>query len=163
MSALGRKRTFAVQLDMSAKGQKRTHAVQQLGSLLDHLVGTGDERLRKGESERFRGLEIYHQLEFGRLLDRKIGRVSNFEYFIDVTRSAAEKIREILPIRHQKAVRELLSNKRYSWQAVCHSQCTNTRPQRKQCRSVPPHKAIGAILGHFDKHWLNVIRPRYLG
>jgi hypothetical protein len=33
------KRTFAVHSPMSALGQKRTHAVQQKASLLDHLIG----------------------------------------------------------------------------------------------------------------------------
>ena len=42
--------------------------------LFDHLVGGGEQRLQNGESERFGGLEIENQLEFGRLYDRKIGR-----------------------------------------------------------------------------------------
>jgi hypothetical protein len=48
MSALGQKRTYAVQKGMSAKGQKRTHAAQQKGLLFDHFVGARDERRRKG-------------------------------------------------------------------------------------------------------------------
>jgi len=36
-----RKRTCAVRELMSALGQKRTYAMQQLVSLLDHLVGAG--------------------------------------------------------------------------------------------------------------------------
>jgi len=45
-------------------------------SLFDHLVGGGEQRLWNGESERFGGLEIENQLEFGRLYDRKIGGFS---------------------------------------------------------------------------------------
>jgi len=41
-----------------------------------HLVGGGEQRLWNGESERFGGLEIENQLEFGRLYDRKIGGFS---------------------------------------------------------------------------------------
>src|SRR5215467_14531341 len=41
-----RKRTCAVQLGMSALGQKRTHAVQQKESSSDQLVRAGEERRR---------------------------------------------------------------------------------------------------------------------
>ena len=37
--------------------------------LLNHLVGELQQRLRDRNSERFGGLEIYHQLEFRGLLD----------------------------------------------------------------------------------------------
>ena len=39
LSAYPRKRTLAAHYPMSALGQKRTHAVQQKGSLFDHFVG----------------------------------------------------------------------------------------------------------------------------
>ena len=38
----------------------------------DDLVGAGEERLRDGEAERLGGLQVDHQLEFGRLLDRQV-------------------------------------------------------------------------------------------
>src|SRR5258708_4497507 len=41
--------------------------------LLDHLVGTQQERFRDREAERLRGLEIDHQLESCGRLHRKIG------------------------------------------------------------------------------------------
>jgi hypothetical protein len=48
---------------MSALGQKRTFAVQQLGSLFDHLVGELVKLQRNGEIERVRGSAIYHKME----------------------------------------------------------------------------------------------------
>ena len=73
-------------------GQKRTHAVQQFRPLLDHLVGAGEQRGRDGNSERFGSLEIDHQLELGRLLNRKIGRLCAFENLVNVTRCTPNSV-----------------------------------------------------------------------
>ena len=50
----------------------------------DRLVGTGEQRRWDRQSERLGGLEIDHQLELGRLFDRKVARPSAFENPIDV-------------------------------------------------------------------------------
>src|SRR6266404_2915184 len=40
---------------------------------LDYLVRGGLQRQRDDQAEHLRGLEVDHQLEFGRLLDRQVG------------------------------------------------------------------------------------------
>jgi hypothetical protein len=48
-----------------------TNAVRcYIALLFNHLVGAGEQRLRHGEAQRLRGLEIDHQLELGRRLRR---------------------------------------------------------------------------------------------
>ena len=42
-------------------------------ALFDHLVGDGEQCRRNFEPERLGGLEIEHELEFGRLHDRQFG------------------------------------------------------------------------------------------
>src|SRR5262249_52699178 len=69
MSALGHKQIFAVHSAMSAKGQTRTPP------LLEHLIGGHSHDQRYREAKRFGGLEVDEQLEFSRLLYRKIGRL----------------------------------------------------------------------------------------
>jgi hypothetical protein len=47
--------------------------------LFDHRVGGGQQRLRNGETERLRGLEIDDEIEFGGLQDRKVGGLFAFQ------------------------------------------------------------------------------------
>ena len=58
----------------------------------DYLVGAGEQRRWHGEVERLSSLEIDDQLELGRLLDRKIGRISTFQNLIDKGCRATEQM-----------------------------------------------------------------------
>src|SRR5262249_60291016 len=52
-------------------------------------VGRAEQRRRHGEAERFGALEIDQQLEFGRLLDRKVAGLRALENLVDVLGSPA--------------------------------------------------------------------------
>ena len=57
--------------DDQARGAvKGTRRAKRQG-LLDHLVGVTEQRERNGYAERFGGLEVHHQPEHGRPLDRQ--------------------------------------------------------------------------------------------
>ena len=75
---LGAKRTFDSANCRIAKGS------------FDHLVGGSLQRQRHGDAKRLRGLEIDDELEFGRLLHRKVAGFFTFEDAIDVGRSSPE-------------------------------------------------------------------------
>ena len=69
--------------------------------LFDHLVGTDEERLRDCESKRFGGPEVDHQLELGRLFDRKVGGFHAPEDAIHLIGTAAEQTRIVRSIRQK--------------------------------------------------------------
>ena len=57
---------------MSALGHNRTYAVQQKGCY-SITSSAGEHARRDGDAERLRGVQIDHELEFGRLHDRQVG------------------------------------------------------------------------------------------
>src|SRR3954451_4672187 len=69
-----RSRPFAA---ATAKGFRPKAGISP--ALFDHLVGAHQHRLRHGEAERRGGLEIDHQIELGRLLDRQVSRLGALE------------------------------------------------------------------------------------
>ena len=55
-----------------------------LAHSFDHLVGAGEQRRRHSEAERFRSLEVDHELILGRLLHGQVGGFGTPEDFVDV-------------------------------------------------------------------------------
>ena len=71
-----------------------TNAHSKKTSLFDHLVGAQHEAGGDLVADRLCGLEIDHQFEPGRLLDRKIGRLSAAQHLGDQPRPLTENLRE---------------------------------------------------------------------
>src|SRR5258705_11695355 len=68
----------------------------------DHFVGELLKLQRHIEAECLCCLEIYHQLEFGRLLDRQISGRGPAQDFIDVNRGPPVETVQISSITHQQ-------------------------------------------------------------
>src|ERR1700687_582238 len=72
-------------------------------ALLDHLVGADQERLREGEAECFRGLEIHHQLESSGKFDRQVGRFGAVQNLGDQTSGPPKHVLPVRFIAHQSS------------------------------------------------------------
>src|SRR6516164_8257777 len=60
----------------------------------DHLVGASEERFGNRKADRFRGFDVDHQLELGRLLNRQITRLLAFEDATGVNADHAKRVRK---------------------------------------------------------------------
>ena len=67
------------------------------GPLFDYLVGAGKQRLGKRHAKLLGAFQVEHQLEFGRLLDRQIGRLAALQHAIHVISQAAIGSRRLGP------------------------------------------------------------------
>jgi hypothetical protein len=69
--------------------------------LLDHLVGTSEQRWWDGNRQHLCRLHVNHQHILGRCLHRQVGRSFTLEDAIDVSRGSTELVEEIRPVGDQ--------------------------------------------------------------
>ena len=69
--------------------------------LFDDVVGTGEERRRHGEAERFGGLHIDRQLKFGRCLHRQVCGLGAPENLVHLLGRVAKLIIPVETIGYQ--------------------------------------------------------------
>src|SRR5207245_7615768 len=87
-------RTFCVQTLLRGHDGLRPAAAigrsrkETLPRLLDHVVCAQQQRLRDRESERYRGLEVDHELELGGLFDWQITGFCALENLVHVAGGA---------------------------------------------------------------------------
>ena len=115
MSALGHKQTCAVQNAMSAlppiADMCSAPAHVRFVPIADyfsthsfyHFVGTVLNRLRHGDAQRFRGLEVDDQLDFHRLLNRQIGGPLSLENPARVDPDLTGRFSEAAAVAHKAA------------------------------------------------------------
>ena len=72
-----------------------------IGTLFDHLAGFDEQRRRHRQSERLGGLQIDHEIEFGRLHDRQVGGFFAFEDATDIGSGVLVALGDVGPIADQ--------------------------------------------------------------
>src|SRR5262249_53090099 len=110
-SALGQKRTCAVQLGMStlppradmcsARGDVCFGPIADITRLFDHRIGGGEQRGRDRQSKRLGGSSIDDQLESGRPLNGKIRSLRALEDLVHINCQIAEQTRRLDAIGHE--------------------------------------------------------------
>src|SRR6266496_6287802 len=83
----------------------------KIQSLLDHLVGSAQQREREGEAERLGGLEVNDQPDLRDLLDRKVGRLLALEDSAGVDADLTMNFRKIASVTHEAASRSELTKR----------------------------------------------------
>src|SRR5229473_7584350 len=71
--------------------------------LLDDLVGAREQRRRNVETERFRGVEIDHQIKLGGKLNWQTGRFSAFENLSSIDSGRAMRVHRARAVTDQSA------------------------------------------------------------
>src|SRR5215813_2668177 len=86
----------AAELDGSA-------AISRLSQLLDHPVGDCEDARRNFKAERFGGLEVDDEFEFGRLHHRQVGGFDAFEDAAQIEALKMVSFRSKRVVTHQSA------------------------------------------------------------
>src|SRR5437764_11667310 len=94
----------------------------QRSDLLDHFVGTAEQRQREREAERLGGLEIDEQLDLRGLLHRQVRRLLALEYPASLDAALTVPVRNAASIAQQATGGGELTQLVDRWQRVAQRQ-----------------------------------------
>jgi hypothetical protein len=77
--------------------------------LFDHFVGGHEQRCWNYEAERFCGVHVYNELDFGRLLNRQLSRLVAFKNAADVNAQFASGIEKVRSVAHKATGQRILA------------------------------------------------------
>ena len=91
-------------------------------ALFDHLVGQSEQFCRSFKAETFRGLEIDHELKFGRLEKRQVSRLIAFQNPADINTGLAVLIGRARTVAHQSSGGRIFAATVHRWNLVSRGQ-----------------------------------------
>src|SRR5215472_11585752 len=104
--------------------------------LFDHLVGAREHRPGNGKTERLGALQVDDKLEFGRLLDRNVGRLRPAQNLVGELSGATVQVGQVWSIGHQESRFHEFSKPAYRRQSRSERQLADKYPVRV-------HKRVG--------------------
>src|SRR5215813_4222744 len=99
---------------------------------LDDLVGSHEDGLRNRQAQRLGGLEVDHQLELRRLLNRKIFGLRALQDLVHEDRCSAPDVVDVSTIRDQAAGVDILSEPIHQRKSVLGRQFREPLSVRKE-------------------------------
>ena len=150
MSALGQKRTYAVQKVMSALPPKAdmcsalAHVcfvpIADIAPSFDQFVGPRKKRIWDSKTQSLGGREIDYQFKLSRLLDRKISWVCPFEYLIDVVGCASGHRNGVWSVRKKPAFFCPISPSSCQWNSICRRKLNNSFYVQREFDATRRHR-----------------------
>src|SRR6516162_8435782 len=127
--------------------RRDTAREQRRGISFDDLFGAREDRRRDRQAERLSSLEIDHQLEFCRLLDRQIRRLGAIENFSDVNADLAMDRRKAGAIADQTTSLGVYTPRINRRNRLTYGQCYQLLAMAFEKRISLDDQAVGAQLG----------------
>src|SRR5438094_7546792 len=124
--------------------------------LLDHVVCLEEKRLRNGEAEGFRSLEVDDQLELRRLLDGQVAGLGALEDLVHVDGGAPPLVAQTGPIGHQAARLHVLRDGADRREPVPQRELSDLGSHVELHGTAGDDERVGSCPGHRGEHALQL-------